>query len=499
MSEHATRSRDPLADYARKRDFGATPEPDARVRHKRAQALSFVIQRHAARQLHYDFRLELDGVLKSWAVPKGPSLDPTQRRLAVQVEDHPLDYASFHGDVPPGQYGVGHVDIWDRGVWKPVGDPHAGLRDGRLGFDLEGGRLRGRFALIRMKPRDGDRHDNWLLIRERTPSVSELESAVPGKGRTALRARSASLKTTAAVKRGNARSSRGSAPVVAGVAITNAAREVREGGGATKLDVVRYHESMAQWLLPEIANRPLALVKCPGGDFTHCFFQKHADGASPGRTAPDSPPYVHYPKLENVVRAVQNGVFEFHTWGSRFPRIDRPDRITLDLDPDSALSWPAVREAAELVRELLDELELAWFLKTTGGKGLHFVIPIARRYDWDEVKRFARAAAERLVSTAPKLFISTASKSTRTDRVFVDYLRNAEGATAVAAYSLRARAGLPVSMPVAWEDLKQDVRGAHFSIRTAPKWVRKRRADPWARYATTQQTLTVAMRKALRN
>src|SRR5215468_3405616 len=229
MSERATRSPDPLADYARKRDFGATPEPGARVRRKRARALSFVIQRHAARQLHYDFRLELDGVLKSWAIPKGPSDSIGVRRLAVQVEDHPLDYASFHGDIPAGQYGAGHVDIWDRGVWKSVGDPHTGLRDGRLVFDLEGRRLRGRFVLIRMKPRDGDRHDNWLLIRERTPSVSELASAVPGKrSRTALRARSASLKTAAAGKRGNARSSRGTAPVVAGVAITNAAREVRE-------------------------------------------------------------------------------------------------------------------------------------------------------------------------------------------------------------------------------------------------------------------------------
>ena len=303
--------------------------------------------------------------------------------------------------------------------------------------------------------------------------------------------------TRRSANRDNSTGPRDGPPIVAGVAITNARREILDGGSATKLDVVRYHEAVASWLMPEIANRPLALVKCPGGDLTHCFFQKHAEGRSPGRSAPESPPYLHFPTLPDVVAAVQNGAFEFHTWGSSFPRIDRPDRITLDLDPDASLSWSAVRDAAARVRTLLDELELAWFLKTTGGKGLHFVVPLVRRYEWDEVRRFARACAERLVSVAPKLFISTASKSTRKNRVFVDYLRNADGATAVAAYSLRARAELPVSMPIGWDELEQDVRGAYFSLRSTPLWIARRKTDPWAAYATTRQSLTAGMKKAL--
>src|SRR5689334_6774728 len=154
----------PLAPYRRKRDFAATPEPGPRVGRRRAKGLSFVIQRHQARRLHYDFRLELDGVLKSWAVTREPSEEPGEKRLAVHVEDHPVAYATFQGDIPEGHYGAGHVDIWDRGTWQPIGDPHEGYRAGKLDFELHGERLNGRFVLVRMRSRDGDRRDNWLLI-----------------------------------------------------------------------------------------------------------------------------------------------------------------------------------------------------------------------------------------------------------------------------------------------------------------------------------------------
>ena len=163
----------PLATYRKKRDFRATPEPAGRAARRRGK-LQFVIQRHAARRLHYDFRLELDGVLVSWAVPKGPSASPGVRRLAVHVEDHPLEYADFEGDIPPGQYGAGHVDLWDRGTWMPIADPRKGMREGHLKFDLDGKKLRGRYALVRMKARDGDGKDNWLLIRERDPVANAL-------------------------------------------------------------------------------------------------------------------------------------------------------------------------------------------------------------------------------------------------------------------------------------------------------------------------------------
>jgi bifunctional non-homologous end joining protein LigD len=467
-----------LTTYRRKRDFNVTPEPAGRAARGGGE-LGFVIQRHEARRLHFDFRLELDGVLKSWAVPKGPSERPGERRLAVQVEDHPLDYADFEGDIPAGQYGAGHVDIWDRGRWRPVGDARQGLRDGHLSFELDGERLRGRWALIRMKRQDERGKDNWLLIRERDGARSSEPAAPRRRARPAVKA---------SVEK----------PEVAGVAISNADRIISESDGVTKVDVVRYHEAVARWLLPEISNRPLAVIKCPGGDFANCFFQKHpSDLRRVGTRLPDSPPYLHLQTLEDVIRVVQNGVFEFHSWGSRFPRVDRPDRITLDLDPDPALTWPALRHACELTRALLDRLELQWFLKTTGGKGLHFVVPIEPRCEWDEAKAFARALAMQLAHTEPSIFTATMSKAKRTGRVYVDYLRNADGATAVAAYSLRARPGLPVSMPIAWAALRDDVRGTFFNVRNVAGILERRKSDPWAGYATVRQRITAARRKTV--
>lgn len=287
-----------------------------------------------------------------------------------------------------------------------------------------------------------------------------------------------------------------SATNVAGVMISNAERPIIAAPGHTKLDVVRYHEALAAAILPQLAPRPIAVVKCMDGRFDDCFFQKHP---LRGRDDDDddSPPFMRLADVADVVRAVQNGTYEFHTWGASFPRLERPDRITLDLDPDVDLSWPAMRDAAERVRALLDRLDLRWFLKTTGGKGLHFVLPITRRHTWVEAREFARAIAQMLVTQTPALFTAKAGREARAGRVFVDYLRNAEGATAVAAYSLRARPGLPVSMPIAWADLESDVRGDHFNIDNAAAVVRTRRADPWGDYERSRQTLSASMRRAV--
>jgi len=286
-----------------------------------------------------------------------------------------------------------------------------------------------------------------------------------------------------------------SPPNVAGVVISNAERPIAAAPGHTKLDVVRYHEVLGPWLLPQLAPRPIAVVKCVDGRFDECFFQKHP---MRGRGAgDDSPPFMRIADVVDVVRAVQHGTYEFHTWGASFPRLERPYRITLDLDPDADLPWATMREAAGHVRAFLDRLGLRWFLKTTGGKGLHFVLPITRRHTWPETREFARAIAEALARRMPSLFTARAGKDHRTRRVYVDYLRNAEGATAIAAYSLRARPSLPVSMPVAWDDLAADVRGDHFNMDNAASAVADRAADPWADYERSRQTLSASMRRAL--
>jgi len=277
---------------------------------------------------------------------------------------------------------------------------------------------------------------------------------------------------------------------VAGIAISHASRPLAAAKGAVKLDLARYYEAVADAFMPQVAKRPLALVKCPGGDFAHCFFQKHAGDPRKASSRPaDDPPWMRLATLRAVIGAVQNGAIEFHTWGAAFPRLDRPDRLVLDLDPDSGVTWDAFRESAGLVRDLLERLSLAWFVKTTGGKGLHFVLPIERRSTWDEVKAAAEALARKLAADHPDRFIATASKARRKGLVFVDWLRNADGATAVSAYSLRARDGLPVSMPIDWRELTRDVRGAYFNWRNVPGIVARRRRDPWAQYEASRQRL----------
>jgi bifunctional non-homologous end joining protein LigD len=282
---------------------------------------------------------------------------------------------------------------------------------------------------------------------------------------------------------------------IAGVAISHPERPIVEAPGHTKLDVVRYHEQVAGWLMPQLAPRPIAVVKCMEGRFDDCFFQKHPS-RGPRADLDDSPPFMRVADIADVVRAVQNGTYEFHTWGASFPRLERPDRITLDLDPDGSLPWRLVREAAGQMHARLDRLGLKWFVKTTGGKGLHFVLPITRRHTWLEIREFARGLADALVGAAPSLFTAKAAREARPGRVYVDYLRNAEGATAVAAYSLRARPGLPVSMPIAFDELDRDVRGDHFNIDNAVDTLAHRH-DPWADYEHSRQTLSASMRRAV--
>src|SRR5450759_2298465 len=194
-------STDSLLSYKKKRDFARTPEPAGAVARKKS-ALSFVIQKHAARNLHYDFRLELDGTLKSWAIPKGPSLDPAQKRMAVHVEDHPLSYGGFEGVIPPKQYGAGTVIVWDRGTWEPAGDPHAGYRAGKLKFQLHGEKLKGGWTLVRMRSDAGSRHEPWLLIKERDAQVRPASdfSVVDALPDSVLAASSAGRKKAAPVK-----------------------------------------------------------------------------------------------------------------------------------------------------------------------------------------------------------------------------------------------------------------------------------------------------------
>lgn len=806
-----------LDAYNDKRDFTRTAEP--RGRKARKAGRSFVIQKHAASRLHYDLRLEMDGVLKSWAVTKGPSLIAGEKRLAVQVEDHPLDYATFEGTIPKGNYGAGAVIVWDRGEWVPVGGDHA---EGKLEFELKGEKLSGRWHLVRMRGKRGERRENWLLIksddaaacpddapdilterpesvktgrtvedvaegaggkprpakprakpsraRDRNapaprakqapmpdfiePALATLKPAPPAgekwlhevkfdgyrlqarlDGRDArlltrsgldwtdrfgpdipdalralaadqaiidgelvvesgagasdfpalqadlsagrkdrfvfyafdlmhlngydlrdvpLIARKGLLEDLVATAPGRVRysshfgetgamvlrhacrlslegiiSKEADAPyrsgrgktwikskcsarqefVVAGyapsttsdklvgslvlgvfeggrldyvgrvgtgfsAAVAEALRSrlepmridespfaarltageargvrfvrpdlvaevefrawtadgllrhasfrglregkpatavVRESGpaaktskppkrrvtlthpdrvywpdeGITKEGLADYHAQLWPRIAPFIVGRPLALLRCPGGIDGPRFFQKHGwKGISkhialvkdPGKTAENA--MVAINDLDGLMALVQSAALEIHPWGTTVADWDRPDTITMDLDPAEGVAWDAVVAGAQQVRQRLEDAGLTAFVKTSGGKGLHVVAPLVPGADWPTVTAFAKGLAEAMAKDAPDAYVSTVARSKRKGRILIDWLRNQRGMTAVAAYSPRARAGAPVSMPVAWEELER-IGPACFTVTNTPARLDALARDPW--------------------
>jgi bifunctional non-homologous end joining protein LigD len=261
---------------------------------------------------------------------------------------------------------------------------------------------------------------------------------------------------------------------------------------------------VAERALPHLANRPLSLLRCPEGHTGQCFFQKHESAGMPAaiRTVEiveKNQPFktLWIKDLAGLVGLVQMGVLEIHPWGSTVTRVEQPDRLTFDLDPDVGLPWQHVVDGALAVRKLLEELGLASFLKTTGGKGMHVVVPVTPKLPWDEAKEFTRLVTERLVATAPDRYTATLAKKARHGKIFIDYLRNGRGATAVGAYSTRARAGATVSTPIAWSELERGTRSDAFTIRNLPERLAKLRADPWQDFLKTKQSITATMRKKI--
>jgi bifunctional non-homologous end joining protein LigD len=296
----------------------------------------------------------------------------------------------------------------------------------------------------------------------------------------------------------------GTAAIVAGVRVTSPDRVLFAELGLTKQALARYYESVAEHLVPDLKARPLSLVRCPQGPDEGCFYQKHIDKTWSDEiervTLPESDGEGVYAVANNVaavIGLVQKGVIELHTWGATTQDIGKPDRIILDLDPDPGVPWREVMAAARLARDLLVDLGLESFVKTTGGKGLHVAVPLAARHDWDEVKAFSRALAERMVADAPERFLAKASKKERAGKIFIDWLRNSPGATAVAAYSVRARPGAPVSTPLQWDELGGRLKPTTFHAANLARRLQGLRSDPWKTFRRTRQSLTAAMKRKL--
>jgi bifunctional non-homologous end joining protein LigD len=290
---------------------------------------------------------------------------------------------------------------------------------------------------------------------------------------------------------------------VAGIRLTHPDRVLYPEQGIIKRELALYYEQIGDWILPHLEGRLLTLVRCPEGQGQQCFYQRHTRDAVSDAIHPiavrEKRATVHYlsvDSLPGIIALVQMGVLELHTWGSRKPNLERPDRMTFDLDPGPGLSWDRLKAAAVHLRARLNDLDLGAFVKTTGGKGLHIVVPIAPERPWEYVKDFSRAVAESLAREAPEHYTATMSKAKRRGKIFVDYLRNSRTATAVCAYSTRARPGATVSVPLRWQELTKDLRG-HFNVRNVPERLARLGKDPWDDYEAARRALTAKLLKQL--
>ncbi len=464
--------KDKLERYNEKRNFDKTSEPQGkkvRSGHKHV----FVVQHHEARRDHYDLRLEFKGVLVSWAVPKGPSYDTKDKRLAVMVEDHPYDYKDFEGVIPKGEYGGGTVMLWDEGYYECEGDFEEGLHRGSLKFRLFGKRLKGKWALVKYK------EDNWLLIKEQDGicvfnDISVLDKSIR-TGRTMKEiADGKSVKKVRNSKKDF---------IVESVQISNPEKAIFMKPKVTKYELAVYYQKVAERMLPYLNGRLLSTVRLPNGAGGEKFFAKHNFFEAEGVVRFDIPndkgnkeDYYHIENASGLISEVQMNSYEFHIWGSKIDNIEKPDMLVFDFDPDEGVSLKKIRDGVRDLKSILDELNLKSFLKTSGGKGYHVVVPTDKFANWEAAGNFARDVAKLMESKWPDKYSANMRKDKRKNKIFIDWVRNTRGATSVAPYSIRLKDKCRVSMPIRWSELD---KVGPFDVTISEAIKRLKRKDPW--------------------
>jgi bifunctional non-homologous end joining protein LigD len=479
-----------LEDYQRMRDFSRTPEP-AGGGAPGPGPLRFVVQKHRARRPHYDLRFEMGGVLASWAVPRGPTLDPKARRTAIHVEDHPIEYLDFEGVIPSGEYGGGDVIVWDIGTWTPakVDDPVAAVAAGELHADVHGEKLRGRLVLVR-RDREPNEKEQWLLLHKND------EHAVPGwdpedHPRSVLRGR-----TNDEVKADPDRLWRSDLPAArASIALRAPAveppsdaelaalremgptgtwavfgRELRLSnldkeifpGGVTKRDLVRYAACVAPTALPYLAGRALNMNRFPGGAGTKGFWHKqlpdHAPDwlprwDNPNAAADEVHTYLVVDEPAALVWAANFGALEWHAWTSRTDEPRQPTYALIDLDPGPKTSFDDVLTLARLHRTALTHLGVRAQPKVTGRRGIQIWVPVARGPSFEETRHWVEQLSRAVGGVVPELVSWEWTVRDRGGHARLDYTQNAINKTLVAPYSPRAAPHAPVSTPIEWDEL----------------------------------------------
>jgi bifunctional non-homologous end joining protein LigD len=513
----AAGSGEPLERYQAKRDFGRTPEPAGAPPLAASEGqLRFVVQRHRARRLHYDLRFEINGVLASWAVPNGPTLDPKVRRLAVHVEDHPIEYLNFEGVIPSGEYGGGDVIVWDTGTWQPheTDDPAAAVESGELHADVAGDKLAGRFILIR-SDRRGQDDSQWLLLHK------DDEAAVPGWNPEDYPRSVLSGRTNDEVKADPDRVWRGdlppaqasvslrppaggSAPSGAGPALdeltaldelgangtwevydrrlklTNLDKDLFPGRDGeppvTKRELISYTARIAPVILPYLAGRPLNMHRFPGGagvpGFWHKQLPDHAPDWVPRWVNPEAErgkttTYLVVDEPAALIWAANFGALEWHAWTSRASKPENPTYALIDIDPGTSTSWADVLVLARLHRAALDHLGVRGQPKVTGQRGIQIWIPVASGLTYADTRTWVERLSKSIGAVVPELVSWKWDVRERSGLARLDYTQNVSNKTLVAPYSPRAAPGAPVSAPINWDELDDpELRPDGFTIRT---------------------------------
>jgi bifunctional non-homologous end joining protein LigD len=514
-------ARDRLSTYRAKRDFGTTPEPsgapgaDGDEAEGGAPTRRFVVQRHRATRLHYDFRLEMDGVLVSWAVPKGPTLDPSVRHMAVHVEDHPIEYIDFEGVIPSGEYGGGDVIVWDRGTWQPADgkDPAAMLAKGDLHVDLQGEKLQGRFVLVRRGGgKSGGGKEQWLLLHKHD------EHAVDGWDPEAHPRSVRSGRTNDEVKAdpestwySDRPADEAEVPVhppipewdpptedelaaldalgkegiweLQGtpVKLTNLDKVLfparDDEAPVTKRDFIRYFAVVAPYALRYLYDRPVNLNRFPGGAATKGFWHKEVPSHAPDwlnrwhndeADADETQWYFVVDSVPAMAWMANYGAIELNPWTSRIPEVHRPTWALIDLDPGPSTTFDDLLVLARLHRTALEHLGVTAGAKVTGKRGIQIWVPVTPRYTFDQTRTWVERVSRAVGGTVPDLVSWKWNKSDRSGLARLDYTQNAINKTLIAPWSTRPSPGAPISVPIEWDELDDpDLAPDRWTIRTA--------------------------------
>jgi bifunctional non-homologous end joining protein LigD len=509
-----------LSKYDSMRDFTKSPEPPGKVAGSADGRTRFLVQRHRARRLHYDLRFEVDGVLVSWAVPKGPSLDPARKSLAVKVEDHPYAYGWFEGIIPSG-YGRGDVVLWDDGWWEPdpeyPDEPPAAkaIEGGEFKFMLVGRKLRGRFLLVRTGKKGAD-DDQWLLMHKKDDASvpgwdpedlprsvlsartnEDIAKAQPGRWPPATDGELASLRKLPAAK---------ADWTVGGITqqITNLDKVLMPGRAAakpiTKRDIIAYYATVAPWMTTALAGHPINLNRFPDGidsakgGFYHKAVPTHAPlwvrrWPNPRASTGETREYLLIDGAPALVWAANFAGFEIHPWTSTAASPDEPSFALVDIDPGTETTWDDTLTIARLYRVALDKLDLVARPKVTGKRGIQIYIPVKAGYSFRETSDFVEALSRTVGGVVREMVSWKWQKNARGGKARLDYTQNQVNKTLVAAYSIRPAPGAPVSVPLEWDELDDPkLRSDRWTIRD----VRKRLetvGDPFDALIGQEQTL----------